>query len=76
MNVSKVSIGLINPKSPDNVNSVMRSAGNFQIDSVFYTGTRYPRAVQLNPTSVDMSRKVSRDIPLTALTLMRIAVRA
>jgi len=67
MKISKVSIGLINPKSPDNVSSVMRSAGNFQIDSVFYTGTRYPRAVKRNPGSVDMSRKVSRDIPLSAL---------
>jgi len=44
MKSSKVSIGLINPKSPDNVGSVMRTAGNYQVDNIFYTGTRYPRA--------------------------------
>lgn len=70
MNESKVSIGLINPKSPDNVSSVMRSAGNFQVDSVFFSGSRYPRALKLNPGSVDMSRKVSKNIPLSSLTCL------
>ena len=68
MKQSKVSIGLTNPKSPENVSSVMRSAGNFRVDSVFYTGTRYPRAVKLKTCTVDMSRKVSQDIPLSAVT--------
>ena len=49
MSEEKVSIGLINPKSPDNVSSVMRAAGNFQVDSIFYTGKRYPRALMRNP---------------------------
>lgn len=65
MKQSKVSIGLINPKSPENVSSVMRAAGNFRVDSVFYTGKRYPRAVKLKSCTVDMSRKVSNDIPLS-----------
>ena len=68
MKQSKVSIGLINPKSPENVSSVMRAAGNFRVDSVFYTGKRYPRAVKLKSCTVDMSRKVSKDIPLSAVT--------
>ena len=59
------SIGLINPKSPDNVSSVMRSAGNFRVDSVFYTGKRYPRALMRNPGITDMRRKVGQSIPLT-----------
>ena len=63
-----VSIGLLNPKSPENVSSVMRSAGNFGVDSVFYTGKRYPRAEKLKPCSVDMSRKVGKDITLSAIT--------
>ena len=65
---SKVSIGLIKPKSPENVGSVMRAAGNFRVDSVFYTGKRYPRAVKSNPGSADMSRKVSQHIPLSEVT--------
>jgi len=67
MKNSIVSVGLINPKSPDNVSSVMRTAGNFQVTSVFYTGTRYPRALELNPASPNLRRKVSHSIPLSAL---------
>ena len=63
----KVSIGLMNPKSPENVSSVMRAAGNFHVDSVFYTGDRYPRAVLLNPDIPKMSRKVSLGIPLSGV---------
>lgn len=65
MKQSKVSIGLINPKSPKNVASVMRAAGNYRVDSVFYTGNRYALAMQRNPCTVDMSRNVSKDIPLS-----------
>ena len=60
----KINIGLLNPKSPDNVASVMRAAGNFRVDGVFYTGSRYPRALRLNTRQPDMSRRVSEDIPL------------
>ena len=65
MKQSKVSIGLINPKSPDNVHSVMRASGNYGVDSVFYTGNRYRRAMTLNPNAPDISRKWGENIPLT-----------
>lgn len=68
MNGSRVSIGLLNPKSPYNVSSVMRSAGNFQVDSVFYTGKRYPRALMRNPALPDMHRKVGQSIPLAEVS--------
>jgi len=67
-NKSNVSIGLVNPKSPDNVGSVMRASGNFRVDSVFYTGKRYPRALMRNPDLPDMHRKVSLNIPLTEVS--------
>ena len=67
---SKVCIGLINPKSPDNVAAVMRSAGNFRADSVFYTGKRYPLALQRNPDAPNMSRKVSQDIPISEVSCL------
>ncbi len=70
MNESKISLGLINPKSPDNVGSVMRAAGNYQVNDVFYTGTRYPRAVKLKTGFVDMSRKVSKNIPLSKVNCL------
>lgn len=37
-------IGLHNPKSPENVGSVMRAAGCYGVSSVFYTGKRYDTA--------------------------------
>ena len=67
MNTAKICIGLLNPKSPENVASVLRAAGNYRANSVFYTGTRYPRAARLNPCTVDMSRKVSKDIAITGV---------
>lgn len=70
MKQSKTSIGLINPKSPDNVSSVMRAAGNFRVDSVFYTGKRYPRALMRNPDIPDMRRKVGQTIPLSEVTCL------
>ena len=70
MEKDKVCIGLINPKSPDNVSAVMRSAGNFNAQRVFYTGNRYPLALQRNPAAPDMSRKVSEGIPLSGVTCL------
>ncbi len=64
---AKVCIGLLNPKSPENVDSVLRAAGNYGVNNIFYTGTRYPRAARLNPSTVDIRRKVSKDITLTGV---------
>ncbi|RYG11000.1 MAG: TrmH family RNA methyltransferase [Chitinophagaceae bacterium] len=44
MNKSFAYIGLINPKSPENVGMVLRAAGCYAADRVFYTGERYNRA--------------------------------
>lgn len=68
MNRPKVSIGLVNPKSPENVGSVLRASGNFRVQSVFYTGKRYPRALALNPDLPKMRRKVSQDVPIKGVT--------
>ena len=70
MKESKVRIGLINPKSPENVSSVMRAAGNFRVDNVFYTGKRYPRAVRFKSCTVNMSRKVSKKVPLLGVSCL------
>jgi len=60
---AKVSIGLTNPKSPSNVGAVMRAAGCYQVDSVFYTGQRYARAEKFN---TDTKSAVS-SIPLVGV---------
>lgn len=48
MEKSLITIGLQNPKSPSNVDVVMRAAGCYQVKSVLYTGNRYRRAAQFN----------------------------
>lgn len=53
-------IGLFNPKSPDNVGAVMRAAGCYGVNSVFYTGKRYARAQEF----VTDTKMVHQDIPL------------
>lgn len=57
---SSVTLGLINPKSPSNVGAVMRAAGCYQADAVFYTGHRYARAAKFNTDT----KQVSKNIPL------------
>jgi len=69
-----VKIGLINPKSPDNVSSIMRAAGNYQVDKIFYTGTRYKRALHNQGRTVDLSRKVSNSVSVTAINCLLDAV--
>ncbi len=65
MKKPQVCLGLVNPKSPDNVGAVLRAAANYGIDNVFYTGDRYPRAIERKARTVDMSRKVSKDVMIT-----------
>jgi tRNA(Leu) C34 or U34 (ribose-2'-O)-methylase TrmL len=63
MNKLSINIGLIRPKSPANVGAVMRAAGCFQANAVFYTGDRYDRAKRFNTDT----RKKNLDIPLTGV---------
>ena len=57
-------IGLIDPKSPSNVGSVMRAAGCFRADAVFYTGKRYARAIRFQTDT----KNRTKNIPLTGVT--------
>jgi len=56
----KVTIGLMNPKGAENVGGVMRAAGCYQADQVFYSGLRYDRAMKLNTDT----KNISSVIPL------------
>ena len=48
----------------------MRAAGCYQVDSVFYTGTRYDRAVKLNTDT----KHVSHKIPLCSVDCLLSAI--
>lgn len=63
MESSFVCIGLENPKSPENVGSVMRAAGCYGVSSVYYTGPRYDAAKAFYTDT----QKVYEKIPLTAV---------
>ncbi len=41
-----IHIGIVNPKDVTNVGSALRAIGCFQADGLFYTGTRYDRAMR------------------------------
>lgn len=53
-------IGLTNPKSPSNVGAVMRAAGCYGVNSVFYTGKRFDNARKFATDT----KKVYQNIPL------------
>ncbi|WOD08011.1 TrmH family RNA methyltransferase [Marinomonas sp. GJ51-6] len=55
-----VSIGLTNPKGVENVGSVMRAAGCYQVDQVLYSGQRYDRAAKMTTDT----KNASSTIPL------------
>ncbi|MEH6396847.1 RNA methyltransferase [Pseudoalteromonas sp.] len=56
-------IGLINPKSPTNVGGVLRAAGCYGAQQVFFTGTRYLNAKKFH---TDTKNALQR-IPLTSV---------
>ncbi|WP_111978601.1 RNA methyltransferase [Algibacillus agarilyticus] len=60
MNNQFACVGLLNPKSPENVGSIMRAAGCYQVNSVFYTGRRYDKAREFKTDT----QKVYQRIPL------------
>ncbi len=63
MSGANLLIGLSNPKSPANVGAVMRAAGCFGVDAVYYTGKRFERAAKYSTDTKDISQK----IPLTVV---------
>ncbi|GGY66002.1 23S rRNA methyltransferase [Cellvibrio zantedeschiae] len=51
-------IGLVNPKSPENVGMVMRAAGCYEASKIFYTGTRFDRARQFFTDTKNSHEKI------------------
>ncbi|WOT04012.1 RNA methyltransferase [Shewanella youngdeokensis] len=70
-------IGLVNPKSPTNVGGIMRAAGCYQADAVFYTGKRYPLAASNGTAQYNTDTKAaSEKIPLTGVESLVDAIDA
>jgi tRNA(Leu) C34 or U34 (ribose-2'-O)-methylase TrmL len=60
-------IGLTNPKSPDNVGAVMRAAGCYNANGVFYTGVRFDKAMSGGKKLHTDTKNVLSRIPLTGI---------
>jgi len=56
-------LGLFNPKGPENVGAIMRAAGWYGVNSVFYTGKRYARAQEFATDT----KMIHQDIPLIGI---------
>lgn len=55
---SFVAIGLENPKTPDNVGSVLRAVGCFNAQAVYYTGQRYDIAARHHTDTKHVQQRV------------------
>ncbi|CAA0107801.1 tRNA (cytidine(34)-2'-O)-methyltransferase [BD1-7 clade bacterium] len=53
-------IGLSNPKNPENVGIILRAAGCYGVNSVFYSGQRYQKAREF----MTNTQKVHERIPI------------
>ncbi|WP_309247248.1 RNA methyltransferase [Shewanella sp. VB17] len=69
-----VQIGLVNPKSPTNVGGIMRAAGCYQADAVFYTGKRYALAVSKGNAQYNTdTKRAGHIIPLQSVDSLLLA---
>ncbi len=71
-NNNRAYIGLSNPKSPTNVGMVMRAAGCYQANGVFYSGTRFDRARKFHTDT----KNVQEHIPLVGVENLLDAIPA
>ncbi|MGB3620844.1 RNA methyltransferase [Ketobacter sp. MCCC 1A13808] len=61
-------IGLYNPKGSENVGSVMRAAGCYVANAVYYTGQRYDRAARFSTDTQNIRSQIPL-IPVDDLVL-------
>jgi len=62
----QVTIALTDPKTPSNVGSVMRAAGNYNVDQVLFSGKRYAHAAKFKTEKhTTDTRNIRHKIPLT-----------
>ncbi|MGB1236871.1 MAG: RNA methyltransferase [Pseudomonadales bacterium] len=59
MSAKAAAIALIDPKSPSNVGAVMRAAGCYSAEHVFYSGERYDRAAKFHTDTKNVSARIA-----------------
>lgn len=68
--MSQITIGLLNPKSPENVGAVLRAAGCYGAGAIFYTGVRFELARRF----VTDTKQMVQQIPLVGVDELRAAL--
>lgn len=58
MPAGRTFIGLINPKTPSNVGTIMRASGCYGVEKVFYTGQRYNYASKFITDTKDVHERI------------------
>lgn len=53
-----INLGIINPKNAQNMGSILRAAGCYGVDSVFYTGQRFGYARKYATDTQNSGRKI------------------
>jgi len=75
MNLPLAYIGLVNPKSPENVGMVMRAAGCYEANKVFYTGKRFDRARQFFTDTKNMHERIPLQSAEDLLTTVPVGMK-
>jgi tRNA(Leu) C34 or U34 (ribose-2'-O)-methylase TrmL len=55
---TSVALGIDNPKSPENMGNVLRAAGCYGANAIFYTGDRYDRAKKFFTDTKNIGNKI------------------
>ena len=63
-------IGLDNPKGPENVGAIMRAAGCYGVNTVFYTGKRYEHAKEFRTDT----KKIHLQLPLIGVDDLQMVI--
>lgn len=72
---SQVCIGLVNPKTPVNVDGIMRASGCYCVDAVFYTGRRYELAKLSGTAQYQVDTKdAAKSIPLKSVAELTLSI--
>ncbi len=58
MQTKSAYIGLVNPKSPTNVGMVLRAAGCYEADAIYYSGERFNRARKFSTDTKNVQGKI------------------
>ncbi|MCO7189640.1 MULTISPECIES: RNA methyltransferase [unclassified Pseudoalteromonas] len=75
MSESFAAIGLVNPKSPTNVGGVLRAAGCYNAQAVYFNGNRYAKAAKYHTDT----KNIADNIPIQQvddLTSLKVPGRA